>query len=196
MRRPATSDPKGAIQPNGPVDKWCGGYAESEDANLFGRWTARSPQFGAYTKDIDLVRHGSPRSRQRRHEREAPGLYDSSGNKDGIGIRSRTCRFGCLGISYRVMIGRHSDMHITTPRIHSQHPSIHITTPRIHPLLNRINIPQHYYIVPIHSGAPPPPPFTLGRSWPVYMNQSLTSWGGNALPGIYRILYNRVVRVY
>ena len=28
MRRPATSDPKGAIQPNGPVDKWCGGYAE------------------------------------------------------------------------------------------------------------------------------------------------------------------------
>ena len=56
------SDPKGAIQPNGPVDKWCGGYAESTDANLFGRWTARSPQFGAYTKDINLLRYVSARA--------------------------------------------------------------------------------------------------------------------------------------
>ena len=106
MRRPATSDPKGSIQPNGPVDKWCGGYAESADASLFGTWSARSPQYGAYSKDIDLVRHGSPRSGE-----------------------------------------------------------------------------------PPSSAPPPPPPgtapaapFDLGRSWPAYLNESLTSWGGNALP--------------
>ena len=85
------------------ANKWCGGYAESDGANLYGRWTARSPQYGAYTKDIDLVRHGSPRSRE--PWRPAP-----------------------------------------------------------------------------RAGLPAAAPFNLGRSWPAYMNESLTSWGGNALP--------------
>ena len=102
VRRQALSDPKGALQPNGPVDKWSGGYAESSSTQLFGPWTAHSPQHGAYSKDLFLVRHRS----------------------------------------------NHSLQHASPPRPPS---------------------------------GSPPAPFKLGRTWPVYMNESLTSWGGNAL---------------
>ena len=104
VRRAATRDPKNAIQPNGPVDKWSGGYAESAGPDLWSGWTARSPQFGAYSKEINLVRHGSNASLVDEFESVARG-----------------------------------------------------------------------------AGTDPAPPFKLGRSWPAFLNESLTSWGGNAV---------------
>jgi len=112
MRRPGRIDPPGALVPNGPVDKWCGGYAESVTADLWGKWEVRSPQYGAYSKDIDFAPHGTTSK------------------------RDPTVSFpaGLLGS--------------------------------------------------------PSAPYKLGRSYAAYMNESLTSWGGNVIEdddGLYHL---------
>ena len=37
------------------IHKHCGGYAESEGVDIWGRWTVSPPQIGAYTLDIDFA---------------------------------------------------------------------------------------------------------------------------------------------